>query len=44
MPNIHYWKYDLSRLGVKENNDVFFPTDDPNGYISVKGLRVIFIC
>jgi len=36
MPNIHYWTYDLSKLGFKENKEVFFPTDDPNGYITIK--------
>ncbi len=40
MPNIHYWLYDLAKLGVKDNKDVFFPTDDPNGYITVKGMYV----
>ena len=38
MPNLHYWLYDLTRLGVKDNKDVFFPTDDPNGFIVVKGV------
>ena len=44
MPNIHYWLFDLARLGVKDNKEVFFPTDDPNGYIVVKGLRVALLC
>jgi urate oxidase len=36
MPNLHYWKYDLSKMGVAQNNDVFFPTDDPSGVIAIK--------
>ncbi len=33
MPNRHYLLFDLSRFGLENRNEVFYPTDEPHGQI-----------
>ena len=33
LPNRHYLHFDLSRFGLENNNEVFYPTDEPHGQI-----------
>ena len=33
MPNIHNIPFDLSKLGLKNNNEIFVPIDEPHGTI-----------
>lgn len=33
MPNRHYLLFDLSRFGMKNENEVFYPIDEPHGQI-----------
>jgi urate oxidase len=39
MPNIHYLLVDLSRFGQDNPNEIFFPTDEPHGYIEARLRR-----
>eukprot|EP00800_Vazella_pourtalesii_P005603 TRINITY_DN16633_c0_g1_i1.p1 TRINITY_DN16633_c0_g1~~TRINITY_DN16633_c0_g1_i1.p1 ORF type:complete len:301 (-),score=55.04 TRINITY_DN16633_c0_g1_i1:115-1017(-) len=36
MPNLHYFLYDLAKLGVKGNDTTFYPAPQPYGHISCK--------
>ena len=33
MPNRHYLTFDLTRFGLENTNEVFYPTDEPHGQI-----------
>jgi len=33
LPNIHYIPFDLGRFGIENNNEIFYPTDEPYGLI-----------
>ena len=33
LPNRHYLLFDLSRFGLENKNEVFYPTDEPHGQI-----------
>lgn len=33
LPNRHYLHYDVARLGLEDNREVFLPTDEPHGQI-----------
>ena len=33
LPNRHYLLFDLSRFGLENENEVFYPTDEPHGQI-----------
>jgi urate oxidase len=45
MPNIHFLPVNLPTVGVKFENDVFLPTDEPHGSIEAKLSRMeIFQC
>ncbi len=33
MPNVHNFPFDLGRFGMENNNEIFFPADEPHGYI-----------
>jgi urate oxidase len=39
MPNKHHLPVDLSRLGLKNRNEIFVPTDEPYGLIEATILR-----
>ncbi|CEP03443.1 Uricase [Plasmodiophora brassicae] len=39
MPNIHYIPMNLAPIGLKFNNDVYLPTDEPHGMISATIVR-----
>ncbi|HEY0426677.1 MAG TPA: urate oxidase [Pyrinomonadaceae bacterium] len=39
MPNIHYLPVDLARLGLKNGNQIFLPTDEPHGLIEARLSR-----
>eukprot|EP00698_Gefionella_okellyi_P005056 TRINITY_DN14649_c0_g1_i1.p1 TRINITY_DN14649_c0_g1~~TRINITY_DN14649_c0_g1_i1.p1 ORF type:complete len:318 (-),score=52.71 TRINITY_DN14649_c0_g1_i1:26-886(-) len=39
MPNIHNWTYDLSRFGIKNENVVMQPADEPRGNIQATLVR-----
>ncbi len=39
LPNIHYLPVDLARLGLKNGNQIFLPTDEPHGLIEARLLR-----
>ena len=40
MPNRHYLPFDLTRFGLPNSNEVFFPTDEPHGQIEASVERV----
>ena len=40
LPNRHYLLFDLSRFGLENNNEVFYPTDEPHGQIEASVERV----
>ena len=40
MPNRHYLPFDLTRFGLPNTNEVFFPTDEPHGQIEASVERV----
>ena len=40
MPNRHYIPFDLTRFGLPNTNEVFFPTDEPHGQIEASVERV----
>lgn len=33
MPNVHNFPFDLGRFGIENKNEIFFPADEPHGYI-----------
>jgi len=33
MPNIHIMNYDIERFGLENNDEVYYPTDEPSGYL-----------
>lgn len=39
LPNIHYLPVDVSRFGLKNDNRIFLPTDEPHGLIEAKLTR-----
>jgi urate oxidase len=39
MPNRHYFTYDLQKLGLTNDGEVFYPTDEPHGQIEATVLR-----
>jgi urate oxidase len=39
MPNIHYLPVDVSRFGLKNDNRIFLPTDEPHGLIEARLSR-----
>ena len=39
MPNIHYFPADLSKLGHPNNNEVFLPSEVPQGNIKITVAR-----
>ena len=40
MPNRHYLLFDLSRFGIGNDNEVFYPIDEPHGQIEATVERV----
>jgi urate oxidase len=40
LPNRHYLLFDLSRFGLENENEVFYPTDEPHGQIEASVERV----
>ncbi len=39
LPNRHYLLFDLGRFGLENNNEVFYPTDEPHGQIEASVER-----
>lgn len=39
MPNRHYLPFDLTRFGLENTNEVFYPTDEPHGQIEATVVR-----
>lgn len=39
MPNRHYLPFDLTRFGLENTNEVFYPTDEPHGQIEASVER-----
>jgi urate oxidase len=39
LPNIHYLPIDFSRFGLKNDNRIFLPTDEPHGLIEARLRR-----
>uniref|UniRef100_A0A0G4FYI2 Uricase n=1 Tax=Chromera velia CCMP2878 TaxID=1169474 RepID=A0A0G4FYI2_9ALVE len=39
LPNIHHFLFDLKRFGIENDNEIFFPTDDPSGLIKCSVSR-----
>ena len=39
LPNIHVFLYDIARFGLENNNEVYYPVDDPAGYIEGTVVR-----
>lgn len=33
MPNVHNFPFDLGRFGIENNKEIFYPADEPHGYI-----------
>eukprot|EP01006_Ploeotia_vitrea_P037689 TRINITY_DN66159_c6_g3_i1.p3 TRINITY_DN66159_c6_g3~~TRINITY_DN66159_c6_g3_i1.p3 ORF type:complete len:291 (+),score=151.88 TRINITY_DN66159_c6_g3_i1:1053-1925(+) len=33
LPNIHFFHYDVERFGLKNDDEIYYPTDNPAGYI-----------
>lgn len=40
MPNRHYIPFDLTRFGLENRNEVFYPTDEPHGQIEASVERL----
>ena len=40
MPNRHYLPFDLTRFGLPNTNEVFFPSDEPHGQIEASVERM----
>ena len=39
LPNLHYFAYDLTRFGMTNDNEIFFPAPNPHGDISATVTR-----
>ena len=39
LPNLHYFTYDLSRFGMTNENEIFYPAPNPHGDISATVTR-----
>jgi urate oxidase len=39
MPNLHCFLFDLNRMGIENNNEVFYPQEEPFGLIQAEIVR-----